>query len=392
MNGLWIVLGIVVLLVVFADVFLATMNYNEGAFLHPRVCALAWKGMRGVFRRLRGRARDMAFRQVVGIQILLVLLLWVVGAVLGYGLIFYGLMDGLQASGPGLEPGPFAAFYYSFAQFVTVGSGQLTPASDALRVLSIVVTLTGLAGVSLFIAFLLENFQVLRDLSMLTTSFSNLTPTDTVPGDPVGSLAPYYPRGCPVGLDTHLQGLYQAFTSYGDGLRRHHIVYWSGSGGETSSLAYLLHMLGGVIGALRWGLPAGTPGSDHPLLHQLSTAFDRFVTFLAESKGWTLGRPPDAVDNDEFVAAMFGERSANRWLSEFLGLNRGMVAVARLDSTPDPRDAYARYREWLPFAYRAHWITEAVSRDLDYRPLLSRYEEDALAARKRSRPGPLARG
>ncbi|WP_393101039.1 ion channel [Streptomyces sp. LN325] len=369
MNGLWIALGFVILLVVFGDVFLATMNYREKAFLHPPVCALAWKGMRRVFCRLPEATRKRALQQVIGIQILLVLLVWLAGTVLGYGLIFFGALNSFEVSGPGLNPGPSAAFYYSFAQLATVGSSQLTPASDALRVLSIMVTFSGLAGVGLVIAFLLENFQVLRDLSRLSAIFSNLTPMSASSDNPVGCVALYYPRGHPVGLDNYLLALYEAFTSYSDGLQRHHLVYWARCPDGASSLAYPLHMLGGVIGALRWGLPTGTPGSDHPLLYQLGNAFEKFIVFLTKSKGWSLGQAPNAVDSDNFAAVAAGRETPDVWLARFLSLEDSMATVARLEDATDPRDSYARYREWLPFAYQAQQITEAVSRDLDHQPL-----------------------
>ncbi|MFC5201770.1 hypothetical protein [Streptomyces kaempferi] len=104
MDGLWIALGFVVLLVVFSDIFLAMMNYREKAFLHPPVCALARKGMRRVFCRLPEVVRKRAFQQVIGIQILLVLLVWLAGTVLGYGLIFFGALNSFEVSGPGLNP------------------------------------------------------------------------------------------------------------------------------------------------------------------------------------------------------------------------------------------------------------------------------------------------
>ena len=47
-----------------------------------------------------------------------------------------------------------------------------------------------------------------------------------------------------------------------------------------------------------------------------------------------------------------------------------MRRLAKLNGTEDSREAFARYREWLPFARRATHATRAVSLDLDYQPML----------------------
>ena len=43
-----------------------------------------------------------------------------------------------------------------------------------------------------------------------------------------------------------------------------------------------------------------------------------------------------------------------------------MHDLARLEEDPDPEEAYGRYMEWLPFAYRNRTFYEALSRDLGY--------------------------
>ena len=48
-----------------------------------------------------------------------------------------------------------------------------------------------------------------------------------------------------------------------------------------------------------------------------------------------------------------------------------MARLARLDLSVDPREAHRRYQQWLPFAYRAERITAAVSRDLNYQPIVN---------------------
>jgi hypothetical protein len=46
-----------------------------------------------------------------------------------------------------------------------------------------------------------------------------------------------------------------------------------------------------------------------------------------------------------------------------------MEKLARLAPARESQEAYMRYQQWLPFAYRCDRATSEVSRDLDYQPL-----------------------
>jgi hypothetical protein len=46
-----------------------------------------------------------------------------------------------------------------------------------------------------------------------------------------------------------------------------------------------------------------------------------------------------------------------------------MERLAGLAPTHESREAYTRYLQWLPFAYRCERATSVVSRDLDYQPM-----------------------
>lgn len=96
-----------------------------------------------------------------------------------------------------------------------------------LRALSILETLSGVVLVTLALTFLLGVYQVVRDLSALC---SKLLGGERVAGGPVSpsvaGLAPYFPQGRATGVDAHLQGLHDNFSSYIDGLRLHHVAYY----------------------------------------------------------------------------------------------------------------------------------------------------------------------
>lgn len=368
MAEFWIALGTVVLVAGLADLFLASLNYDEAGFIATPLGALQWRGLRRVTRRLPRSWRPIALRQVTGLQISQSLLTWLLLVVVGYGLVYYGLMSGhnFQYDGHGLHDGIYSAFYLSAAQLATVGTSQVTPETDALRTLTILDTLTGLVLVTLALTFLINVYQVVRDLSTLS---STLYDVDVGGSDAVASLAPYFPQGRATGIDSHLDALNDAFSSYIDGVRLHHVAYYFQSGRDHFSLPYALDMLSGVVAALRWGLPSVHPAAQEPTLTVLTLRFDRFAAYLHDQLRWRSTAVPETVDFETFERSYTADGPAkDLWLGRFLTMNQAMKELAQLDSE-DPRAAYARYRQWLPFAFRAYQLVGAVSRDLDYQPI-----------------------
>lgn len=396
MHTFWIALGIVVLVSGLIDVFLTALNYDEAGFLATRICGLQWRGLRSITRRLSRRRRPFALRQVTGLQIMLSVATWLGSVIFGFGFIYYGLMEGtnFQYDGRSLGPGMFSALYLSTAQLATVGTSQISPETDVLRILTIAETLSGLVLVTLILTFLLGVYQVIRDLRALSSNFATVEPDV---GNAVASLKSFFPQGQPVGLDGYLQAISDSFWSYSDGLHLHHIAYYFQSGRDQFSLPYALHMMVRTLAALRWGLPSDHPAAVEPALRRLIPQFEAFADYLHDMLGWTSTAVPEIVSFDDFAAAHRGAGEApDIWLGRFLRLNRDMAQLARLDPNGDLQEAYERYRQWLPFAYRAEQVTAAVSRDLDYQPIIhggepadtraSRTRDSSLVVRTLARP------
>ncbi len=47
-------------------------------------------------------------------------------------------------------------------------------------------------------------------------------------------------------------------------------------------------------------------------------------------------------------------------------IESSMRDLVRLEDPPDPKEAYARYKEWLPFTHRIRSFFEATAADLGY--------------------------
>jgi hypothetical protein len=371
MHELWVILGSAVLIIAFLDIFLVVLNYDESGFLATRLCRLQWYCIRSVTRRLPRRWRPLALRQVTGLNVVLCVATWLGCIVVGFGFIYYGLMvrANFQYDGRGVGAGMFSAMYLSAAQLSTVGTSQVNPQTDLLRTLSIAETLTAPLLITLALTFLLGVYQVIRDLRTLSSNFST---AEHGLGDPVVNLKPYLLEAH--GLEGYLGAINASFWSYADGLRMHHVAYFFQSGRDQFALPYVLHMFGRTLAALRWGLPSGNCLAKEPMLTRLSSQFERFVDYLHDQLGWT-NEVPEPVPFDEFCQAYLSAATTrDLWAARFLLLTRDMTQLARLACGTDAREAYARYRQWLPFAYRCEQATSVVSQDLDYQPLLPKSE------------------
>lgn len=368
MSELWVILGALVLGVGFVDVFLVVLNYDESGFIATRMCRWQWYCLRGVTRRLSRRWRPFALRQVTGLNILLSVTLWLGLVVVGFGLIYYGFMVGsnFDYDGRGVGAGLFSAMYLSAAQLSTVGTAQINVETDLLRTLTIAETLVAPLLITLMLTFLLGVYQVIRDLRTLAANFSD---AECGVGNPLANLGSYFPQG--QGLDGYLQAINDSLWSYADGLRMHHVAYFFQSGRDQFALPYVLYTLGETLAALRWGLPSSNSISRQPLLARLVARFERFVDYLQHQLGWTSDMPPP-VSFENFSAALEGAaETTDTWAGRFLRMSRHMERLARLPPAHEPREAYMRYRHWLPFAYRCERATSAVSLDLDYQPMLA---------------------
>ncbi len=372
METVWLVLGIVVLGLTLLDVFLTALNYDESGFIAGPLASGQWHLLRRVTRRMSRRWRPLALRQVTGLQIMITVIAWLFGVILGFGLIYYGQMTktAFSVSGTGASLDFFNAMYFSAAQLSTVGGSSLTAETDVLRFLSIAETLTGVVLVSLILTFLLGVYDVIRDLRALSAQFFS---AERGAGSPVASLAPYFQHGQPSGLDGHLDGIASSFSSYTDGIRLHHAAYYFQSGRDQFALPYAIRMLGGTLEALRWGLPTGHPATTQPGLVPLTFQFLEFGEYLQKRLRWTSHAVPEIVGAEEFTRVAQSHRRHGRqdeWVVRFLDLEHDMATLAAIEPLTDLDDSYRRYTQWLPFAYRAQQITLAVSHDLDYQPII----------------------
>lgn len=377
MDVAWVVVGVLLLVVTLLDAFLAVLNYDEAGPVVSRLVRVQWLVLRAVTRRVGRRWRPVVLRQVTGILIVVTILWWVAGIVVGFTLIYYGAMGmpGVLVTSAGVERDLLGALYLSLGQFSTVGVDNIGPAAAALNLVTVAEALVSVVLLSFIITFLGSVYGVIQSLQSLSAKFFRAGRGIT---DPIESLTPFFPEGRARGLDAQLDAILDSLTAYGHGLSQNRAAYYFQSGRDQFALPFSIYMTAGVIGALRWGLPTGSDPSTEPGLLRLTDAFEEFRVRLQRALHWAPGAVPAAVTAEEFEAAVATFERADPaadldpWVARFLTVDRRMAALTHSGAPIDRADAYRRYAEWLPFEFQAQFVLAAVSRDLDYQPIYRR--------------------
>lgn len=110
-----------------------------------------WRVWSAIGRRHPGNRRENYLSVFAPLSLLLLLVLWAAGVVLGFALIQFGLGTPI---GPGREVSLGTHMYMSGTTFVTLGIGDVAPISPAGRAIVAVEAGTGFAFLALIIAYL----------------------------------------------------------------------------------------------------------------------------------------------------------------------------------------------------------------------------------------------
>jgi hypothetical protein len=367
MDWLLVPAGVLLILVGVGDVFFTVLHYDGFGFLSSRLYHRLFDAVCSVTRPLPGRYRAFGLSMAAPLMVPVTIVIWILLVSFGYAMIYYaGMKDGnFSLSVPRLEPSFIEALYFSGITISTLGFGDVTPTSGFYQLLAVSEALTGFGILTLAITYVLGIYGVLQPLGVLSAGLYHQA-QDT--SDPLSILTPHFPDGEHRGLETHMMQLHRGLVEIYEGIRRYPLVYYYHSRRAYRSLPYTFRMIGGMAGALRWGLPKGHPGSQTPWLSTLITGLEDIVAYLERRfLSERLDEPPGPVPFETFEAAL--ERSkepSDTWLGRFLQINASMHDLAHLEGPYDPQEAYARYEKWLPFAHRNRNFFEASARDLGY--------------------------
>jgi hypothetical protein len=153
-DVLAIVVGTLVVVWMLADSFetLLANNLRTGRLsLTATYYRTTWKLTRRVAVRLRSETRRERLLSRYGpLSFLGLLVVWTLGEILGWGLIWWGLRDGFGSPVESIGD----AWYYSGVVYFSIGFGDILPTTGGLRILTILEGLSGLGTLGLVIGFL----------------------------------------------------------------------------------------------------------------------------------------------------------------------------------------------------------------------------------------------
>jgi hypothetical protein len=117
-----------------------------------------WKPWSAVTRRMRaGKAREALLSYFGPLSLLLLLIVWAAGLILGFAIVFWA--PGLMVSGSE-GPASFGSYLYmSGSSFFTLGFGDITPVGKAGRFLAVTESGVGLGFLALVIGYLPVIYQ-----------------------------------------------------------------------------------------------------------------------------------------------------------------------------------------------------------------------------------------
>ncbi|HEX2274972.1 MAG TPA: potassium channel family protein, partial [Acidimicrobiales bacterium] len=362
-DALLVVLGVILILVGLVDMFLAVLHHDAVSFLTPVLYRWTWVGTRTLTRPLPFRLSTVLRALAAPWMVLLTLLVWLGTQAVGFALVYY---PGVKADGLFLADGVRrsfgTAFTFSTATLASLGLGSVSPRTLAYQAISAGETLIGLLIITFTISYILNVYNVLQSQNAVAAALHHQAEDGS---DPRTILAPHFVDGRPEGLSTHLREFHRSLVDQAEGLRRYPIVYYFKSGRAYRSIPYVFHMMGGVVAALRWGLPTSHPAARDPWLPSLATGY---TDVMREVEHHFVPRVPrgdqDPVPFDRFKAALAGDAEGDERLAEFLELDRFMRDLAEIDDGPDPHEAYRRYCEWLPFATESAAFVSRMADDL----------------------------
>jgi hypothetical protein len=169
MEALELAVGLLFLALVFWDVFetIVVPRPTPGRFRLSRyLVRSAWRGARATVGAEVGATRDRLLGLFAPAATVLLLVAWLAGLVLAYGLILFALRAELQPA-----PGDLGtALYFAASSILTLGFGDIVAIGSPARIVVVAAAASGLGIVALVVTFLFSLFGSYqrREVSVVT--------------------------------------------------------------------------------------------------------------------------------------------------------------------------------------------------------------------------------
>ncbi len=218
MELIALVAGIIIIGLVFWDVFetIVVPRPTPGRFrIAKHLTGSTWRAWRAGCVRLRsGLQRELLLGIYAPALVLILLVVWIILLVLGYGLVFFALRD--QLSPPPADLG--VATYFAGTSILTLGFGDVLAVGGVARIVTLTAAASGLGTVALVITYLFSLFASFQRREILVV---RLGARAGAPPSAV-SLLETYAR---IGITDQLPSLFEDWETWSAEVLDSHVAY-----------------------------------------------------------------------------------------------------------------------------------------------------------------------
>lgn len=335
MHTLAVVVGIALVVSVLADLvntLVATQTNRRRFWLTMQLYNRSWRVVRAIALRIRSERRREQFLGVFApVSVLMLLTVWVVQQVVGFGLIWWGV-GGISGAEDLAD-----SIYYSGVVYFTLGFGEVVPTDEVPRFGALIEAFSGVLTTALVIGYLPALYSAYseRERKLMTLDDGNedrITPQSLIiarsPDADVAALRAYFQE-----WETWIAGVTETHTAFPMLTlfrSKHPGQNWVTALGVISDAALMCQVIEGADDREPyWCLRRSAR-----LFEELTEGHD-----LSAYQGALVSEDVDAVEENEFFIALYRDLEAH-------GLSLAPLAEARR-RTAGLRNLYAPRMEYL---------------------------------------------
>jgi hypothetical protein len=184
-------LGVPLMLVVMADVFLTVLYARMGtAILSERLARALWLAFRGASKMATSR-RDAVLAYAAPVIVLTVLAAWIALLMLGAALVIHPHLGTAVTSSSGPTRTDFMTAVFAAGNSITlVGSGNFSPQTPAFKAFYIFNSFVGMTMISLTLTYLMQIYNALLRRNTLALAVDEATGETGDAADLIGAVGP----------------------------------------------------------------------------------------------------------------------------------------------------------------------------------------------------------
>ena len=242
MSLLLVVVGASLVLLIAWDIVLTVLHPSARGPLSYLANRVSWAVVRDLLTLLKWRRRLQAAGPLA---MLLNVLAWVGGLWLGFALIYLPFVKTLVYSAPGFGgKGAMEALYLSAVALTTVGFGDVVAQSDALRLVSVLESASGLAAFTAAVTYVISVYPLVSSIRGTALRLSDLNA-----GTPQGATRLLIANGL-----QELADLHRALIETHENIRRFPVLYYFHAPTLAESVDTILRSSAVLYLVSRWGL------------------------------------------------------------------------------------------------------------------------------------------